>query len=86
MKKKIQDLWPSTAVRMKAILSSVFLLSASPLSLCMCVYCSLSLSAPTFLARAFLFLMENKDWRMGKMGTQNEKHGVSDLRPRPVHL
>jgi len=30
--------------------------------------------------------MENKDWRTAKIGASNEKHGVSDLRPRPVHL
>ena len=52
---------------------------------CACVYCPLSLPASTFLTQAFLFLMENKDWRVAEMEAPNEKHGVSDLRPGSVH-
>lgn len=61
---KIRDLWPSTAARMKAILSSVFLLSSFlslPLCECECVCCPLFLCASTFRPQAFLSLMENKD-------------------------
>lgn len=55
------------------------------LSLCVCIGFFLSRLFPS-LAQAFLFLMENKDQRVAKIGVPNEKHGVSDLRPRLVYL
>ena len=49
---KIRDLWPSTAVRMKAILSSVFLLASFSLSLTVFARVCIAL----FLSRLPLFL------------------------------
>lgn len=76
-KKKTRHLWPSAAVRTKAILSSVRLLSLP----CVCVLPSFSIGSRSF--RHFSCLMDNKDCREPKIAAPNEKHGVSDPRPNP---
>lgn len=45
-----------------------------------------SLCASTFLCRPFFFLIENKEPSVHDTEEPNEKHGVSDSRPGPVHL
>lgn len=69
---------------------SVSVLLLSPSLSVLCVYCPLSLTASTFLTRAFLFLMENKDRRVAEIGLQMKNmesvtwgQGLSVQAPKP---